>query len=1183
MNNNKDSKRNKTRLLSKTTIALLVVGAVGAVYVLSPSLTSLEKKISDTNSPEVSLNYLQELERVNPNDPMIPYLKAKMHYEKGNYNDAMELLAPEIKEDPEHTALDTFILYLKTRVAMADSIDNKSKDQIIKEVKAELDALSNRNFSSEQLHEIVKICQIISDAYRAYDYIIKIEKPDYATITKTFSLALQTGHYDKALEIRKTLYLNNETEEGYKELFKLYVEAFDKNLFASFLKDYDGKFKEDSEFLKHEIDTANKLGLYDEAASLLETLCQKEPTYENMMLLVETSISKQDLDKAKSILEDLYTSDKTEEDKKAQVARKLHDVYAWQSDIDNSQRLSLDLLNYEPTKEELDSGIAESRALADMENLGVFYDAVFEKNMLSEDEYDDFIEVMEKAYGSEKALSVVDALLVNSPNNANLLGHKLRLTSYVQDNDQVIKSYEKLRTVRIPTAQEALYAANAYVMIGEDKKALAALTSVEKWNEEDDDYMIMVSSLAWSCDDDSIGRTSQNILLDRNSSDANTYQLLNSIGPIDESNIERLIVYYEKKKDFAIISELLSFSNEKGDYKLMQRLIKIVEKTEPNVFKSNAMLSYRANMAMHDRDYVSAKGIYERMLKNDSSNIEAIEGLCNIALLNGDNKEADTLYKKYRNKFISNPNAWQIAANLASELGYGNEAKAWYEQYLSNIKDPSAVDLLSYASVLEDLGYADKAYRIRKLVVNTKTKELLALDDNNVTLASVVSTFVSKDKGESILRKELENTQSEALVTQLISSLIDRNDIKSAVYFRKRTSLAQYAISDSQELLLAVRTKDKAKIEELLERGVGIRESEKYDALEKISKRLEAYQLAKNTVGVSPYKDVNTSLRSQMAANNSVLSRSVMTVYRSQPTWGVRSYTVAYHAPYSLGQMSVATIYQTSKAPNEMAIDKIKNEKRIVGSISYENEKNDLVLTVDLADGAADPRNGVKLDYLFRFDERYSVELSGAVNQHSTLSHMMNVLGKDNYAEMSFGASPWGKEYFVLTSRYHKYKTRYDENLGHGVDLEAMAMTPVFNSDPSLYAYLSGLYQNNTLSDDYLNQTNKLNKSYLSDSIATLGSDSFISKQYKHLALGVSTGRGEPGVPGPSVPSPRFMFDVYTGYNFTESKVDAGVGAGVGISLFKAQDELSLMSSVQTKDRQGNKSVTISIGYSMVF
>ncbi len=194
-----NQKRKSAPLLSKTTIAILIVGAVGAVYVLSPTSTTLEKKISDTSSPEVSLNYLQELEKLNPDDPMIPYLKAKLLYEKGNYNDVIELLAPEIKEDPDHRALDTFILYLKTKVALAGTIDNKSKEKTLTEVNAELNALLNRNFTTEQIKEIVKICYQIPDVEKAYTYICKIENPDYETMNEIYSLALQTGHYDLSL------------------------------------------------------------------------------------------------------------------------------------------------------------------------------------------------------------------------------------------------------------------------------------------------------------------------------------------------------------------------------------------------------------------------------------------------------------------------------------------------------------------------------------------------------------------------------------------------------------------------------------------------------------------------------------------------------------------------------------------------------------------------------------------------------------------------------------------------------------------------------------------------------------------------------------------------------------------------------------------------------------------------
>ncbi len=1183
MNLNKGNKRSSTHLLSKTTVALLAIGAAGSVYLLSPSLTSLEKNISDGNSPDVSLAYLQELERVNPNDPMIPYLKAKLLYEKGNFNDAMDLLNIKIQEDPEHRSLDTYILYLKTRVALAENIDNKSKEQILKEVDLELKSLSGRDFSDEQIRDIIQICYSIPDVENAYTYILKIRKQDVKTINETYSLALQTGHYDKALEIKKALYLNNETEEGYKELFSLYVEAFDPKLFTPFLKEYDGKFKDDISFIKAEIDTANRLGMYEESASLLEVLCEKEPSFDNLMLLVQTCVSRQDLDKAKDILEKLYASDDLDKEKKGSVARKLHDVYTWQSDIDNSQRLSLVLLDYDPSKDELDSGVSESRALADMENMGIFYDKSFEKGLISEDEYDDFVDVMEKAYGSDKALSSVNTLLEKDPQNEVLLGHKLRLTSYIQDYDEVINAYLELRKVRVPTSEEALYTANAYVMKGEDRKALNVLTQVENWDEENDDYMIMVSSLAWSCDDDAIAKASQNILLDRNSNDANTYQLLNSIGPISEDNLEKLITYYEKKQDIAIALELLSYSSEKGDYKLLNRMLELVRKHDTKAYTSNSILPYRAAYAMHQRDFVTAKHIYEKMLKNDSSSIEAIDGLCNIALLNGDKKEADALYKKYRNKFVSNPNTWQIAANLASELGYGNEAKAWFEMYLSVVKEPSAVDVLSYASVLEDLGYADKAYRLRRFVVKQKTAELLALDDGNVTLASIISTFMSKDKGEQVLRRELEKNAQGPVTTQYLLTLIERNDIKSAVYLRERTKLADVAINDSQKLLLAVRQKNEKEIERLLENGIGLNDAQKVDALDRISRRLEAYTLAKNTVGTSPSRDENNSLRAYAAANNQDMSRSIQAVYESITHWGLHSYRVNYHAPYSLGQLRLSTVYQTSDVPDQMALDRIENEKRIIGSITYEQDKYDLGVTADLADGLANNRLGLDFMSIYRFDERYSLTFEGGINQNSDVSHMMRVLGKDNVAELSFGANPWGREYFVLTTRYHKYKTRYSEDLGHGYDLEAMAMTPVFNADPALYGYVSALYQKNSLSSDALEKSNRLNGSYYDDSIADLESSSFISKEYKHVAVGLTTNRGDPGVPGPSVPSPRYVFDVFTGYNYTERKLDAGVSGTVGISLFNSQDELFLRTAVQTADRQGDRAFNISVGYSMVF
>ena len=170
MYTNKKSSKNHIHLLSKTTIALLVTATAAAVYFLTPTSTSLEEKIAKAQSPEVSLAYLNELEKVHPNDPMLPYLRAKIYYDKGNYNEVMELLAPQIKEDPKKRSADTYILYIKTKIALAGSINNQSEEATLNEVRAEIKAFHVKDLNDEQLRELSDIALSMGMPDTAYEY-----------------------------------------------------------------------------------------------------------------------------------------------------------------------------------------------------------------------------------------------------------------------------------------------------------------------------------------------------------------------------------------------------------------------------------------------------------------------------------------------------------------------------------------------------------------------------------------------------------------------------------------------------------------------------------------------------------------------------------------------------------------------------------------------------------------------------------------------------------------------------------------------------------------------------------------------------------------------------------------------------------------------------------------------------
>ncbi|MGN0903386.1 MAG: hypothetical protein ACI4M9_08865, partial [Succinivibrio sp.] len=207
----------------------------------------------------------------------------------------------------------------------------------------------------------------------------------------------------------------------------------------------------------------------------------------------------------------------------------------------------------------------------------------------------------------------------------------------------------------------------------------------------------------------------------------------------------------------------------------------------------------------------------------------------------------------------------------------------------------------------------------------------------------------------------------------------------------------------------------------------------------------------------------------------------------------------------------------------------------------------------------------------------------GALNQHSTLSHMMSVLGKDSYAGATVSYSPYGKETLLLGVKQHQYKTRFGETLGTGYDLEVALISPVFLNDPSLTVYLSASLQKNSLENDYLRKSNQYNNSNTEFGLGNVSSSTYLSDSYRHVAIGVNLAHGTVGEPGFSVPSFRYSIDVSSGYNFTETKPDISLRMGVATSVFNPTDELAFVLATQTADRQGEKFFSTSLSYSISF
>ncbi|MGN1281353.1 MAG: tetratricopeptide repeat protein [Succinivibrio sp.] len=1191
MRNTVNRNKKQTHLLSKTTIALLVATIGVSVYFLTPTSTSLEEKIQRAQSPEVSLVYLQELEKVHPDDPMIPYLRAKIYYDKGNYNKVMDLIAPQIKEDTQKRSTDILILYIKTKIALAGSINNKSRDETLNEVRAEIRAFSNQMFTDSQLREMATVCAQLGMADMAYDFLNRVMLKDDATTHKLYELALQSGNFRAATDYLYEAFLKDENEKNADRLFSLYLQSFDPALFGEFLDKYQGKLKDESFFIRKQIDTSRKLGLYERELDLLKHLCQVEPLDGNFAELAGKYVSTGNYDEASAIYEKLYQNNADIE-----YLVRLHDIYAWQSNLEEQQRISLMMLNHRMSAEQSKRGLDESRALADMKSMSDFYTYMYEHNMLADSDLDDFVDVSEKFLGTQAALERVIKLSDGRKKNAGLISHRLRLSSYLNDYENVAKTFAMLEDLNAVTIQDAVYASNAMIYLGDENSALKAMIAPSDWIENgNDEYLDRVATLAWTCSDRELSAKVQEMLLERDSPAVNSYYLVNSIDRLDGETATKLFELYRSNHDLTLLGELLNFASEQ-DEELLEDIFAYIEKGA--VFGSSMLLPYRAAYAVKKENYAEAEKIYEKMLSTNPYSLEAIDGLCSLALLQNDREKAEKLYRRYTGVFESSSQSFVLAANLADTLGLKKEALYWYRKYLNLNPEPDLVNLLAIASLLEDTGDVSKAYRIRKYIVKTKTAQLAALDDNSITLASVVSSLLSHDRAIALIERELGRGHANAqTATYYLSVLLSENSVLKSSYMRASKELSALKIPDYLELLYAIRTSDRKKIASILEKGTGLEDPLRYDGLVKINRTLDAYRMAKERIGRTGSQDSDAALRSLAAADRQSCSRTLQALYTNVTSWGVHRSTVNYHAPYSFGenhgQYSLSTSHQNSHAPSGLERKTVGSEIRLTGDISLDSEKSVSMVGLDLADGVGDNRLGLKASFDYNFDNRYSAGIEAGVNQHSTLSHMMMLMGKDSYVQLSFSASPYGKETFTFTAGRHYYRSRFSESLADGYDLSATLISPVFMNDPSLSVYLSGAYQKNHLKDNALVKSNLYNGPVFSGLNADTGlaeytfdsvtAGTYLSEKYRHIAVGLTLGHGQVQSAGSGSTSLHYLIDVATGYNFEEKKIDAAVQFGIGSSVLCATDELSLSGSLQTADRQGDKAFTMTVGYSLEF
>lgn len=383
----------------------------------------------------------------------------------------------------------------------------------------------------------------------------------------------------------------------------------------------------------------------------------------------------------------------------------------------------------------------------------------------------------------------------------------------------------------------------------------------------------------------------------------------------------------------------------------------------------------------------------------------------------------------------------------------------------------------------------------------------------------------------------------------------------------------QYTLSDWQQLSIALQRKDRQELERLLTNSLTLSHADRNTALQLTGQYQAAWQHGQEHLGQLGDRQAESLLRRVHVNQHPDRTHSLRSQVNRNSQWDITRYSLDYYAPLHNGFWRAGSDYQTAGTPEQLTGSNIDNETRFRGQYFYRRPEATWQIGIDLANGVGDQRLGATARYQTSLDSYWNASLKLGVNNASQASQLLTLAGKDNVAGITLDYQPTVREAASLQLNLHELSTRFGDDIGHGWDLNIYLSEQLFFADPAWQLYGSLSLQKINLSSDPLSGINAWHQG-----TTPLTSADFIDDDYQRIAIGQRIWHGNPGTPGATVPSPRYWLDSSIGYNVTNNRPDITLGAGLGWRIV-GNDELYLSADWQSQDRNGDESLSLSLGY----
>ncbi|GLQ75385.1 tetratricopeptide repeat protein [Vibrio penaeicida] len=1153
--------------ITKTTLVALVVCATLALWIVTPDEKNLTEQLSRSESPSVSLAFLKELRSKAPDNRDISRQMIATLSDSGDYETAKNLAKPLLLKTDGTKDWDTQVLYLDI---LLKSYHLEKSDQ---ETKAEIrDFISNSIPIKSREYALAFADGAQSIALPSLSF--EILQPHAKSTDHYFELidlALQSADYQNALTIQRDIFEETPSLENAKRLLDLFTSSGSFHEGETFVKTYEGELKLRPEYIRLTVEYAISVGNTPLAISQLKVLSKLAPSPPLISITAKLAVSQGRLRESISLLETTIVSDPYPED-----LAQLHTLYTWVNDIPNALKMSLALLDHNPSNLQLRNGVEEARAMGDLASESAFYQRLVERNKLDIIEYSNWLNASEKARGTIYTLSLLKQLQTFRPNDINLLFHEARLLSYLGQTKQVVAIWHLLAQQHTPTTKEAEFFYAFFIQMFEPNKALDVLTTPKDWLNAGNEYLNKVLSLAWETNNRGLALLAINKQIESSYQQVDIYRYVRLNTPLTPNTIDVLTSIFQKNQNGAALYEALQAAWNIKDKKRFKAIKALALKE--GVFDNNTDAQIYYALSEVDKGNIGlAYAHYDQALKISPHNPAAVSGLLWLSLEYQDLPTVESVYNNNKHPLSQTPEMWLVFANSAKTLKYTKEADFWYTKLLQTNERNSAPALLSYAESLENSGEIRKAYELRKYVAIQLTNQLFQSKSGRAAYQSLVAYFVSPSIAKPKVQSDILAQTSTKDVEQRFQVYMNNVSPDDAVFWYHWSKTHNIVLPDSQALSLAIQTNDKEEVQRLLSESLNLSITEQYQALQFTGQHYNAWQLGQNALGDIGQPALEYQLRKMHAPKRQDYAHGIKSSVLTNTQWDMSTYSVEYFSPHQNGNWKASTHYQITESVDTFPTAYASSEKRVKGNYAHLKDTRSWLLAFDLADGIGDNRMGVSAIYKPKLNKQWQLSLNVGVDNAISASQLLHLIGQSNRIGGNITYQPTAYESLTAQLNWHDITTRFGENVGHGWDLNIRAAEQLFFNDPAWQLYANYATQKAHLSDDPLDKTNQWLSSRFPITTSTL-----INEDYEQISLGHRLWHGAPGAAGTSTPSPNYWLDMAANYNTKTHRSGLAVSSGIGWRLV-GNDELSLTVDWQSQDRNGQESMQISLGYQYGF